>query len=86
MRGLVGSFREQGKNLEDPKVAQELNMKFAQKANSAGEAALQKEGLTQSQFEASVKAHSDNPTVGRALGMIQMRQQQELMMLGQPSS
>ena len=60
-----------------------MRREFAEKANDAGEEAIESEGIAMSVFEGSIKAHSNNPTVGRALGMLQMRQQQELMALGQ---
>ena len=82
MRGIVSEFKAEGKNVQDPAVAQALNLEFANRANAAGEAALQAENLTLEQFEASIKQHSSNPTVGRALGMLQMKQQQELMAIG----
>lgn len=83
MRGIVDTYKSEGKNLQDPAVQQALNLEFAHNASDAGEAALEKEGITLNTFEASIKEHSGNPTVGRALGMLQMRQQQELMSIGQ---
>jgi len=82
MRTIVNNYKKEGKSLNDPAVQQQLNMEFAQNATGTGEACLQQQGLTLAIFEASVKAHQDNPTVGRALGMLQMRQQQELMAIG----
>lgn len=79
MRSIVNQYKEQGKNLQDQNVQQQLNLDFAQTANDAGEKALLSEGVTMNQFEASIKSHSNNPTVGRALGMLQMKQQQDLM-------
>jgi hypothetical protein len=85
MKVLVSKFKAQGKDLREPPVQQMLNMEFAQTANDAGEAALEAVGVTMEQFENSVKAHGDNPTVGRALGMLQMKQQQDLMSIGADS-
>lgn len=81
MKSLVEAYRNDGKDLQDPVVQQDLNLDFAKTANDAGEAALQSVGLTQNQFEASVKAHSNNASVARALGVLQMQQQQNLMAL-----
>ena len=78
MRSLVREYRQDGKDLQQPAVQNALNIDFAQRANNAGEAALEDMGVTMAQFEASVKAHSQNETVGRAMAMMQMRQQQEL--------
>ena len=78
MRTLVREYREAGKDLQEPAVQNALNLDFAQRANGAGESALEAVGVTMPQFEASVKAHSQNETVARAMAMLQMRQQQEL--------
>jgi len=83
MREIVARYKTAGRSLQDPATQQALNMEFAEKANDAGEEALEREGISMSSFEASIKQHSGNPTVGRALGMMQMRQQQELMAIGQ---
>lgn len=82
MKVCVAKFKAEGKDLRDPPVQQMLNQEFAQTANDAGEAALEAVGVTMEQFESSVKEHGDNPTVGRALGMLQMKQQQDLMAIG----
>jgi len=81
MKKLVEEYKGEGKDLKNPGIQQELNMDFARAANDAGEKSLNEIGITQTQFEASVKAHSSNETVGRALGMLQMKQQQDLMAL-----
>lgn len=83
MREIVDRYKAEGKSLQDPMVQQLLNREFAEKANDAGEEAIGNEGISMSVFEGSIKEHSNNPNVGRALGMLQMRQQQELMALGQ---
>jgi hypothetical protein len=85
MKVLVAKFKEEGKDLREPPVQQLLNQRFAETANDAGEAALNAVGVTMEQFESSVKEHGDNPTVGRALGMLQMKQQQDLMSIGSGS-
>jgi hypothetical protein len=61
-------------------------MEFAGSANEAGEEALEKEGITLDTFRAAIEKHSSSPAVGRTLTMLQMKQQQELMALGVPSS
>lgn len=78
MRALVREYKEAGKDLQQPAVQNALNLDFAQRANGAGESALEALGVTMPQFEASVKAHSQNENVARAMAMMQMRQQQEL--------
>eukprot|EP00526_Cylindrotheca_closterium_P014535 CAMPEP_0113624414 /NCGR_PEP_ID=MMETSP0017_2-20120614/12581_1 /TAXON_ID=2856 /ORGANISM="Cylindrotheca closterium" /LENGTH=279 /DNA_ID=CAMNT_0000534435 /DNA_START=174 /DNA_END=1013 /DNA_ORIENTATION=+ /assembly_acc=CAM_ASM_000147 len=84
MKGLVEKFKEEGKDLNSPPVAQELHMKFASVANEAGEESLKSMGITQAQFQKSIEANASNPMVGRALAMLQMKQQQALMSMGVP--
>lgn len=85
MASIVESFKEKGLNLYDPMVAQQLQMQFAAVANDAGEKALGNIGITQDVFRSSIEKHANDPEVGRALGMLQMKQQQELMALGVPA-
>lgn len=85
MGNLITEFKNQGKDLNSPSVAQELQMSFASIANDAGENALQDLNITLKQFQSSIEAHSSNPQIGRALGMMQMKQQQELMSMGLPT-
>mmetsp|Transcript_11271 Transcript_11271/g.32501 ORF Transcript_11271/g.32501 Transcript_11271/m.32501 type:complete len:282 (+) Transcript_11271:181-1026(+) len=82
MRELVKNFKDAGKNLSDPAVAQQLQMEFAGVANDKGEEALKEIGITQMQFQKSIEANSTHPQVGRALAMLQMKQQQELASMG----
>jgi hypothetical protein len=77
MRQVIASYKASGQDLRSPAVQQALNMEFAGAANDAGEAALQAHGVSQSQFEASVKAHKNNAQVTQALTMMQIKQGQE---------
>jgi hypothetical protein len=79
MRNLVNRYKFEGKNLEDTAVQQQLNLEFTTKVSDAGEDALREHNITMNQFEASIKAHSSNPTVGGALAMLQKRQHAEMM-------
>ena len=81
MKDLVEQYKSAGKDLKNAEIQQDLNLEFAKSANEAGEAALGRLGVTQNQFEASVKAHANDPNVGRALGLLQMQQQRDLMAL-----
>jgi hypothetical protein len=81
MRGLVEHFKEEGKDLKSPAVQQELQNNFMKSAQDAGEAALQAQGVTLTQFENSVRENSSDANVGRSLAMLQMKQQQELAAL-----
>mmetsp|Transcript_52235 Transcript_52235/g.62916 ORF Transcript_52235/g.62916 Transcript_52235/m.62916 type:complete len:294 (+) Transcript_52235:119-1000(+) len=82
MRAIVGKLKEQGLNLNDPSVAQQLQMQFAMVANDAGEEALKRQGVSQKSFRDSIQAHSNDPEVGRTLAVLQMQQQQELVAMG----
>jgi hypothetical protein len=85
MAELVHDLKAQGKNLRDPAVAQQLHMAFASVANDKGEDALRAMGLTLTQFQKSIEVNANDPTVGRALAMLQMKQQQALMSMGVPT-
>jgi len=86
MRELVSQYKADGKNLQSPAVQNQLNLDFSEKAQASGEGALEGVGVTMKQFEASVKAHSGNPTVNRTIQQIQMKQQQDLMSIGAANS
>ena len=85
MAAIVKRLKDEGKDLRNPSVAQQLQMEFAGSANETGEEALEKEGITLDTFRAAIEKHSSSPAVGRTLTMLQMKQQQELMALGVPS-
>ena len=82
MKNVVEKHKAAGHNMNDPTVAQKVQMEFASVANDAGEAALELEGVSLDSFKASIDKYSSDPDVGRALAMLQMKQQQELMALG----
>ena len=82
MRGLVDKFKGEGKDIRQPAVAQRLQMEFASIANEAGEKALEQMGIGLKQFQSSIEKNASNPQIGRALGMLQMKQQQELVNMG----
>lgn len=86
MGELVDGFKSEGKDLRQASVAQELQMQFASVANDKGEEALKAMGITLAQFQKSIEANASNPTVGRSLAMLQMRQQQALMSMGVPTA
>mmetsp|Transcript_16435 Transcript_16435/g.24852 ORF Transcript_16435/g.24852 Transcript_16435/m.24852 type:complete len:275 (+) Transcript_16435:146-970(+) len=79
MKGLAEKFKAEGKNLQDPAVNQEFQMKFASLANEAGDEALEAKGITTKDFQASIEKNATDPQVGRKLQMLQMQQQQELI-------
>ena len=85
MASIVRSFKDEGKDLRDPAIAQQLQMQFAQRANDAGESALEKLGVTLDSFKAAIDKYSSDPEVGRSLAMLQMKQQQELVAAGVPT-
>lgn len=86
MGELVQGMKQDGKNLRDPSIAQELQMQFASVANDKGEEALESMGITQAQFQKSIEKNAENPMVGRSLAMLQMKQQQTLMSMGVPGA
>lgn len=85
MGDLVKKYQADGKDLQSPQVAQQLQMEFSSSAQDAGSDALEKQNITHRQFQKSVEAHASKPQVGRALQMLQMKQQQELMSMGVPT-
>uniref|UniRef100_A0A7S0UHI2 Uncharacterized protein n=1 Tax=Pseudo-nitzschia delicatissima TaxID=44447 RepID=A0A7S0UHI2_9STRA len=85
MGDLVKNFKEEGKNLRDPRVAQQLQMEFSSVANDKGEEALKELGVSQMQFQKSIEANASHPQVGRSLAMMQMKQQQALISMGVPA-
>eukprot|EP00531_Pseudo-nitzschia_arenysensis_P004687 CAMPEP_0116133996 /NCGR_PEP_ID=MMETSP0329-20121206/10411_1 /TAXON_ID=697910 /ORGANISM="Pseudo-nitzschia arenysensis, Strain B593" /LENGTH=281 /DNA_ID=CAMNT_0003628679 /DNA_START=89 /DNA_END=937 /DNA_ORIENTATION=+ len=85
MGDLVQTFKQEGKNLRDPSVAQQLQMEFSSVANDKGEEALKELGISQMQFQKSIEANASVPAVGRSLAMMQMKQQQALIGMGVPA-
>jgi len=84
MRVIIQKYTDEGRDMNTPQTAQALQMEFASVANDAGSEALEKFGCTLAQFQKSVEANATIPSVGRALQMIQMKQQQEMMEMGLP--
>jgi len=82
MRGLVQRYKEEGRDMNSPGVGQQLQMEFSTVADAAGDVALKNLGLSKQQFQKSIEAHASKPQIGRALQMLQMKQQQELMSMG----
>lgn len=85
MVSVVQAFKDQGANLYDPSVAQQLQLQFAKVANQAGEKALENMGISQDLFRQSIEKHANNPEVGRVLSMLQMKQQKDLVAMGVPA-
>ena len=82
MRHVIADYKDKNRNLRDPSIQQQMNFDFTRRASDVGETVLAKEGVTESQFQASIKAHSGDAAVARALAMMQLKQQQELGSLG----
>jgi hypothetical protein len=82
MKQVGAEFKADGKNLQDPAVANAFQQKFAALANDAGDSALEGIGLTLKDFQASVEKNSQDPRVARSLTMLQMQQQKDLMEMG----
>lgn len=81
---LARSWKASGKDLSDPAVAQQFQLEASTDANEAGEARLESLGVTLPEFRSAVDRHGRNPAVGQTLGMLQIKQQQELMAAGVP--
>jgi hypothetical protein len=82
MKTLFAKYKTEGKDMKNQAVLQELNIEFAHMTDDVGEETLASLGATVKQFEASVKAHTDDPEVGRALAELQMQQQRDFANLG----
>lgn len=82
MRSVVDKYKAEGRDMNSPGVAQQLQMEFSTVADEDGNEALKKLGLSKQQFQKSIEAHATKPQIGRALQMLQMKQQQQLMAMG----
>lgn len=85
MVDIAKEYVAAGKDLKDPKVSQQYQMEASSDANDAAEEKLKSEmDIVMSDFRAAVDKHSRVPAVGQTLGMLQIKQQQELMAAGVP--
>jgi hypothetical protein len=81
---IVQRFKEENRDFRDPMVVQQLQLQFAAVANDAGEEALMKVGVSLTSFREGIEKHQNDPSVGRALAMLQMKQQQDFIDMGLP--
>eukprot|EP00584_Thalassiosira_punctigera_P000631 CAMPEP_0172527924 /NCGR_PEP_ID=MMETSP1067-20121228/2463_1 /TAXON_ID=265564 ORGANISM="Thalassiosira punctigera, Strain Tpunct2005C2" /NCGR_SAMPLE_ID=MMETSP1067 /ASSEMBLY_ACC=CAM_ASM_000444 /LENGTH=290 /DNA_ID=CAMNT_0013311751 /DNA_START=43 /DNA_END=915 /DNA_ORIENTATION=- len=82
---MAKEWKESGKNLSDPQVSKQFQMEASTDGNEAGEEKIMKEmGISMSEFRSAIDKHSRLPAVGQTLGMLQIKQQQELMAAGVP--
>lgn len=81
---MANTYKSQGKDLKDPQVAQQYQMEASSDANEVAEKALEAKGINMSAFRSAIDKHSRVPSVGQTLGMLQLKQQQELMAAGVP--
>eukprot|EP01082_Thalassiosira_pseudonana_P013277 g12071.t1 g12071 contig6:1158850-1159703(+) len=84
MLEMAQAYKEEGKDLSNPQFAQQYHMEAATDANEVAEAKLKESGVTMSEFRSAIDKHSRIPSIGQAIGMLQMKQQQELMAAGIP--
>lgn len=84
MLEMAQAYKEEGKDLSNPQFAQQYHMEAASDANEVAEAKLKESGVTMSEFRSAIDKHSRIPSIGQAIGMLQMKQQQELMAAGIP--
>lgn len=79
------TWKESGKDLSDPEISKQFQLEASTDANEAGEEKMMAEmGIRMSDFRVAVDKHSRIPAVGQTLGMLQIKQQQELMAGGVP--
>lgn len=79
------TWKESGKDLSDPEISKQFQLEASTDANEAGEEKIMAEmGIRMSDFRVAVDKHSRIPAVGQTLGMLQIKQQQELMAGGVP--
>ena len=81
---IANTYKSQGKDLKDAKTSQEYQMEASTEANEVAEKALEEKGISMSDFRSGIDKHSRTPSVGQTLGMLQLKQQQELMAAGVP--
>ena len=81
---IAKEYTEKGRDLKDPQVSQQYQMEASTDANEKAEAAMQKSGVSMADFRKAVDKHSRIPAVGQTIGMLQLKQQQELMAAGIP--
>lgn len=84
MQNVVEEFKAEGKDITSPTGQMELQTKFGDVANDAGEKALSGLGIGMKDFQASVEQNASDPKVGRTLHMLQVQQQQELQTMMKP--
>ncbi|KAL3806067.1 hypothetical protein ACHAXA_011709 [Cyclostephanos tholiformis] len=82
---LSDAWKAAGRDFKDPGVVTQFQLEASTDANEAGEEKLESEmGITMSDFRSAIDRHSRIPSVGQTLGMLQMKQQQELIAAGVP--
>ena len=82
---LAKSWKESGKDLSNPEIMKQFQLEASTDANEAGESKLENDlGISMGDFRKAVDKHSRIPAVGQTLGMLQIKQQQELMAAGVP--
>lgn len=82
---ILGKWKESGKNINDPAISKQFQLEASTDANDAGEEKMMASmGIGMSDFRSAVDKHSRIPVVQQTLGMLQIKQQQELMAAGVP--
>lgn len=81
---IANAYQSGGKDLKDPSISQQYQMEASSDANEVAEKALEDMGISMSDFRSAIDKHSRIPSVGQTLGMLQLKQQQELMAAGIP--
>ncbi|KAL7530257.1 hypothetical protein ACHAXR_003392 [Thalassiosira sp. AJA248-18] len=82
---IAKSWKESGKDIKDPSISTQFHLEASTDASEAAEEKLEKDlGISMHDFRAAIDKHSKMPAVGQTLGMLQMKQQQELVAAGIP--
>jgi hypothetical protein len=82
---LSDAWKAAGRDFKDPDVVTQFQLEASTDANDAGEGKLESElGITMGDFRSAIDRHSRIPSVGQSLGMLQLKQQQQLTAAGVP--
>lgn len=85
MISIANNYKSRGQDLKDPQTSQQYQIEASTDANEIAEKALlEGKGIKMSEFRAAIDKYGKVPSVGQALQMMQLKQQQELMAAGIP--
>jgi len=83
MNDIIQKLKDSGANLSDPSVIAQMQMEFASSSQEKGEQELEeKMGISLHGFREAIDKYQNDPEVGQALAMLQIKQQKDLMAMG----